>query len=258
MVCHATKYSTDKIDVGEINQVEKIINEINPDYIINCAAITQVDEIEKNPSPAYRVNADGAKNVATIAERKKIKNVYISTDSVFDGERGFYTENDKPNPINEYGKSKKLGEDLIKEISTNYVIIRTNFYGYSSEKKFLFNWILTNLKNNNSFPGFTDVIFNGLEVSDLSKMILELLHIDYSGILNIASDEIWSKHQFAVEIARNLGFNSDNIIKTTIKETKGLVAKRPLNTTLNHKLSEKLLSHKPRSLKEWLKTIPLE
>ena len=121
--------------------------------------------------------------------------MHVSSDAVFDGDKGMYEEYDEINPINIYAKSKAYGEKLISENLENYVIVRTNFYGFHDQGKFLFNWILSKLKNNEEFPAFNDVFFNPLEVTNLSKLIYQLSEKDFSGILHLSSDEIFSKFE---------------------------------------------------------------
>ena len=244
--------SINYVDVSNINSLEKIASKIKPNLIINCAGVTNVDEIEKNSSLAYAVNAYGAKNVAEIAHYKKIKLIHISTDSVFDGTKKLYSEDDEPNPINEYAKSKKMGEDLIKSISDNYVIARTNFYGYNKVEKFLFNWILNNLKEHKYFNGFTDVFFIPLQVDNLSSMIIELGSKDFTGIINLSSNTILSKYKFASLIANELGFEKNLIYKSSIKDS-SLIAKRPLNTSLSNLKAKKILTTSSIELVDWLK-----
>jgi len=119
--------STPIIDITNIHSIEKVVNQFRPDLIINCAALTNLDQIESNPERAYAINAHGTKNIAEVSRQNKIKMIHISTDSVFDGKKGMYSEDDIRNPINEYAKSKKMGEDLVKEKLDTYIIIRTNF-----------------------------------------------------------------------------------------------------------------------------------
>lgn len=239
------------IDVRNIESIENVIRKINPDIVFNCAAITKLDEIEKNSKNAFEVNAYGAENIAKIVSKYSKRLIHISTDSVFDGKKGNYLENDEGKPINEYGKSKKLGEQLVKDISNNCIIIRTNFYGNNKDGKFLFNWILQNLKQNKKFGGFTNVLFNPLEIENLSNSLLELSELDYTGVLHIGSDKIYSKYNFAKIIAEKLGYNTDLVIGKKIEEIE-LTAKRPKNTSLNNQLFKKLIKNKPENLEEWL------
>lgn len=239
------------IDITNVNSIEKVVNEFRPDLIINCAALTNIDQIESNPKRAYAINAHGAKNIAEISKQNKIKMIHISTDSIFDGIKGMYCENDIPNPINEYAKSKKMGEDFVKEILDMHIIIRTNFYGYNSEGKFLFNWILEKLKEKQQIIGFSDIIFNPLEIRNLADMIKELIYKDFNGILHLSSNEIFNKYEFIIEIAKMFNFDIELITKGSIKNA-NFTANRPLNTSLSNQLAKKILKIQPLSLKNWL------
>lgn len=247
----ASQKSDNIIDVRNIESVENVIKKINPDIVFNCAAITELDKIEINSKNAFAVNAYGAENIAKIVSKFSKRLIHISTDSVFDGKKGNYLENDVTKPINEYGKSKKLGEQLVKDISNDCIIVRTNFYGNNKEGKFLFNWILQNLKQNKKFDGFTNVFFNPLEIGNLSNSLLELSELDYTGVLHIGSDKIYSKYNFAKIIAEKLGYNRDLIIKRNLDEM-DLTAKRPKNTSLNNQLFKKLIKNQPENLEEGL------
>ncbi|MEN7982571.1 MAG: SDR family oxidoreductase, partial [Nanoarchaeota archaeon] len=125
-----------KIDLIDFENVEKIIKKINPLIIIHCAALTNVDYCEKNPKEAKEINCDSTKNLARIGKEIGAKFIYISTDSIFDGETGGYSENDIPNPINVYAKTKLEGEEEVRKINGNYIIIRTNIYGKNKIQKF--------------------------------------------------------------------------------------------------------------------------
>jgi len=241
-----------QIDVRNVDSIEKIVTKTNPDIIINCAALTNVDELESNPDAAYAVNAHGAKNTAIIAHKKKIKLIHISTDSVFDGEKGFYSEEDVPQPVNIYGKSKKLGEDLVRETIDNHLIVRTNFYGHNKDGKFLFDWILQNLRKEQPITAFHDVIFNPLEVRNLANIIIELMSKKIFGIIHIASNEIMNKYEFAANIANALNLRSDLINKGSVKDAH-FIAKRPLNTSLDNTKARRLLKTEFVRLQEWLK-----
>ncbi|MFZ0183902.1 MAG: SDR family oxidoreductase [Nitrosotalea sp.] len=239
------------LDICSIESIEKTVEKTQPDCIINCAALTNLDQIESSPTAAYAVNSQGAKNVAIVSLKKKIKLIHISTDSVFDGKKGMYDENDLPNPINEYAKSKKIGEDFIREIYGDAIMVRTNFYGNNQEGKFLFNWILKNLQQKKSITGFDDVIFNPLEIENLSAMIIELTNKDLGGLIHLSSDEIMSKYQFAKKIAHTMQLD-ENLIKMGKVEEANFIAKRPLNTSLSNKKARKILETRPVTLEEWL------
>ena len=243
-----------RVDVRKLESIENIVKKINPDIIINCAALTDLDSIEKESKNAYEVNAYGAGNISKIASKYSKRLIHISTDSVFDGKKGNYLESDKPNPINEYSKSKKLGEDFVKENSKDFVIVRTNFYGNNKERKFLFNWILENFKQNKKFGGFTNILFNPLEIENLSISLLELSELKYTGILHMGSDKIYSKYEFAKIICEKLGYNRNLLFKKEVNDEEW-IARRPHNTSLNNQLSKKIIKNKTYDLESWLEKI---
>lgn len=245
-----------QLDIRDMHAIEKIIQKLNPDYIVNCAVSTDIDNIEINPTLAYQVNSIGAQNIAKITAKNKIRFIHISTDSVFDGTKNNYSESDMPNPINEYAKSKKLGEDLIRDSNDFATVIRTNFYGYDKGNKFLFNWILNNLKRKKSFSAFSDVIFNPLEVNNLAYLIIEILTTDLSGIVHLSGDEILSKYQFAYKVANTLNYDTSLVLQRSIFDS-NLIAKRPLNTSLSNSFAKTKLRTKIIPLEEWLRKLPV-
>jgi len=117
-----------ELDITQPSQLDEIFSKEQYDFCINCAAYTNVEEAEKHPEKAFAVNAEGVKNLARACLDYKTTLVHISTDYVFDGEKEkAYTIADKPNPINEYGKSKLAGEKFIQQILPNHYIIRTSW-----------------------------------------------------------------------------------------------------------------------------------
>lgn len=257
--CFGSHFSTTNekmynIDIQSMESLNQCVEKFKPDIIINCAANVHIDFLENNPEIAYSINSQGAKNIAMLCEKRKIRLVHISTDGIFDGIRGMYTEEDIPNPINVYAQSKTLGEKFVMENTDNYVIIRTNFYGHNHEGKFLFNWILNTLKQKKELVGFDDIIFTSLEVSNLAKMISEISITDYSGIIHLSSNVPISKYQFALEIAKAFEFDTDLIKKGSIDDVK-FVAKRPKNTSLSNQKAKNIIKTPIIPLSDWLRNM---
>ncbi|MCK0161200.1 dTDP-4-dehydrorhamnose reductase [Allomuricauda sp. F6463D] len=120
--------TADKLDIAQPSQLVDVFEQGHYDFCINCAAYTNVEQAEKNPEKAFNINAEGVKNLAEACRAHKTVLIHISTDYVFDGEKKEpYTITDKPNPINEYGKSKLRGEQFIQEILPNHFIVRTSW-----------------------------------------------------------------------------------------------------------------------------------
>jgi len=240
-----------KLDITDVESVEKCVNQTNPDLIINCAANINLEFLEKNPQIGKSINAIGPRNLAKIASKNKIRLIHISTDSIFDGNNSMYTEEDIPNPINEYGKTKLLGEKYIQDSMKDYVILRTNFFGINDKGTGLLNWIIEKLSQKEEITGFDDVIFNPLEISNLSKIIVEISQSSFVGILHLSSNKLISKYEFIMKVADIFNFDKKLIKKGTLKDM-NFIALRPKNTTLNNKKAEKIIKTKIQTINESL------
>lgn len=239
------------LNITDPKMIDYCFEKIRPDIVVNCAGNTDIDLLEKNPQLAYSVNGHGVKNLAISSQKFNSRLVHVSTDGVFDGIIGNYSETDMPNPVNVYAKSKIIGEEETRQNCQNYVVIRTNFYGEHQNGKFLFSNILEKLRNGISITGFADVIFTPLEITNLSQLISDVALSNYTGILNLASDEPISKYEFCLQMAKTLGFNTGLVKKGSIDEM-NFIAKRPKNTSLINQKSKQIIRHDIISLADWL------
>jgi dTDP-4-dehydrorhamnose reductase len=238
------------IDIRDINDVEKKIKQVNPDYLINTASRNDIDFLEKHPQIAMKVNRDGASNVAKICREHNVRLVHISTDSVFDGSKGMYTENDIPNPINMYGRSKYEGELEVRNCAPDSVVIRTNFYGIDERGRYFFNWILDSIKMKNEIIGFDDVIFSPLDIDTLSKAIIEIMCTNYTGIVHLSSGQPMSKYQFIKKVVDFIGRHS--VLRRGSISAQQFIAQRPRDTSLNNDLAKSLFKIKIPDLNLWM------
>jgi len=239
------------IDFTQTHEVKSVVSKSMVDCIINCAAITNVDECERNPELARSVNATGPKLLAEICNSTGIRLIHVSTDSVFDGESGGYLEDSVPNPINVYARNKLEAERLISKSMKNYVIARTNLYGLNPNGKHLLNWILSCLVNDKEMVGFEDAIFNPLWVRDLAECLVELAsNCSYAGTLHCAGDETFSKYEFIKRIAWYLGYHNAKIKKGLSSDVTTTLAKRPNRTYLSNSKMKELLKTKIHILGE--------
>jgi dTDP-4-dehydrorhamnose reductase len=240
------------LDITNDNDLDVIIRE-KPEIIIHCAAIVNVDLCEKNPSLAQRINEKGSEKIAKISKEAGSYLVHISTDAVFDGKKGDYSEKDIPNPINLYGRTKLKAEELIQKNSEQYSIVRTNIYGWNHENKFsLAEWMLNKLENNEPLPAFRDIFFTPILVTDLAPCLLELKEKDFNGIIHIAGSEKCSKLEFAYNLAEV--FNLDkNLIKPISYKDLKFVANRPEDISLDCSIAKSLLDTKLPNIKSGLR-----
>ncbi len=240
------------LDITDTKSIKSAIEKIEPDSVINCAAMTSVDECETKADLARLVNAQGPKNLAEACRQAGARLVHISTDSVFDGRTGNYSEDSKPNPVNTYAKTKLEGEKLVAGEAGNFVIVRTNLYGLSPNGRHLLNWVLSSLSQKKEILGFDDISFNPLWVQDLAICIIELAASPYHGIVHCTGDEIFTKYEFIRRVASGLGYSSLLVKRGSSAQIK-LLAERPKNTTLSNALMHELLKTKIHTLDEVLR-----
>lgn len=194
-----------ELDITDVLSIKKTFDLVDFDYCINCAAYTDVEQAEKTPDIAFKVNAEGVKNLAFNCKKHKVYLIHISTDYVFDGEKKEpYTVVDIPNPINEYGKSKLLGEKYIQEIMDDYSIIRTSWL-YSEFGKNFYTSILNKAKAGEHLAVTDEQIGCPTNANNLAKYILTILssNVKPNGICHFTDGEILNWFEFAEKILAN-------------------------------------------------------
>lgn len=231
-----------QINMTDISPIDSVIQLLRPDWVIHCAAMTNVDWCEKKPDAAFQLHEATSMHIAQQCQRIGAGLVYISTDSVFDGETGNYLETDTPNPLNKYAASKLAGEFAVAECLESSLVVRTNIYGWNAQQKnSLAEWILQRLRSGLTVPGFYDVFFSPILVNDLAEIILQMMEKRLSGIYHVAASESCSKFEFARQVAGIFGFNMDLIQPVSVNDSM-LHAPRPKNTTLNTSKISKVLN----------------
>jgi dTDP-4-dehydrorhamnose reductase len=213
-----------QVDLSKRKDVRKVIEEFEPEIIINTAAITDVDLCEKERELAWQVNVNGVENLAYTAKLVGAKIIHLSTDYVFDGKNGPYTELDRPNPLSYYGRTKLASENILLTSGVNYTIIRTMvLYGIGINVKPNFAlWVYKNLKENKPIRVVDDQIGNPTLVDDLAFAILKIIELDKSGLYHIAGNDIVSRYDFAVTLADVFQFD-----KKLITSVKSSIFKQP-------------------------------
>jgi len=232
---------TIEMDITKGNEAYEIIKELEPNVLIHCAGETRVDYCEDHPEEAFQLNVKGTENLVRAVSHFKAKFVYISTDSVFDGLQGMYTEEGFPNPLNVYGKTKLAGEHVVRKLAKDHLIARTNIFGWNpGPKPSLAEWVLRCLEKGQIVPGFSDIYFSPILTTDLAEILAEMIISDLGGLYHIASSERCSKFDFARMISRVFEKN-DALVERAFSEGAGLKAPRPKDASLNvRKVTEAL------------------
>lgn len=227
--------------------IPQLLDENQPDWMIHCAAMANVDECEKNPDLAYLTNAELPGEIARQVAPRGISLIYISTDAVFDGVKGDYSEEDEPKPLSTYAKTKLIGERGVADAYPEAIIARVNLFGWSlTGKRSLAEFFFYNLSDGNPVKGFTDVFFCPLLVNDLAGVLIEMLEKGLSGLYHVVSSDCMSKYDFGATIAEKFGLDAGLIAPVSMAEG-GLAAARSPNLTLkSDKLAKALGSPLPR------------
>lgn len=243
-----------KIDITAEGEVSRILSEFKPDAVIHAAAETNVDKCETDKKHAWKVNVEGTKNIATACNKIGAKLVYISTDYVFDGKKGSYTEEDKPNPINYYGLTKLEGEKHVTKICKNHVIARSSvLYGWHPRKQNFATWIINSLTQGKQVS-IVDDHYNSPTLTDnLANAMLELAGSDKVGVLHVAGSTRIDRFNFALEIAKTFGLDPALIKPIKMSELKTWVAERPRDSSLCVDKAQKELKTPLWSISESLK-----
>ncbi len=214
--CYGTQLSKENADLIEIdltnkNKLKQLIEKINPEIVIHCLStrkeqgLDKINFCEKYPEEAYKINSETVKN---LAETFKGKIILFSTAAVFLGKKGNYNYNDKPNPINVYGKSKLEGEkELMKH--KNYLLVRTGTL-YKDKTGFLYN----SLNAGQETECFLDIYDSPIDITSVPRILEKLIKINAKGIYHFAGEKL-SKFQFAIKIANNNNFDK-NLIKPVV------------------------------------------
>ena len=211
--------------------LKQYIHWVKPDVIVNCAALANIDYCEENPDEAKLLNIDLVKKTVNAIKGKNIKFIHFSTDNVFDGTKGGYTENDAINPVNVYGHTKYAGElEALK--NDGAIVARTNIFGWNIQEKFsLAEWCISELSEKRIINGFTDVYFSSIYTFDLADILHDALKKNIKGVYHMASSSSMSKYEFLVKVAELFKLDA-RLIKPALVEDFPFKAKRPRNLSL--------------------------
>lgn len=213
--------------------IPQLIRDSRPDGVIHCAALTNVDACEKSPALAYAVNADVTRDLAR-AVPADAWFLYLSTDGIFRGDHPLAKETDPPCPKTVYGRSKLQGEWEVQLHARAPLIVRTNFYGWSSGRKQTFaEWLYQALVSRRPITLFQDFFFSPLYVVHLAQCIEALIEGGHRGVFHIGGKERVSKSDFGLLMAQLADILPDQIRLGSLEEA-ALLAQRPRDMSLDN------------------------
>jgi len=233
-------------DIADLDFIKGRALKHRPDVIINTASFVRVDDCEDQRELAFRVNALGAKNAALAAQEIGAKLVHISTDYVFGGGAVLrntpYLEDDQPSPCNVYGASKQEGDDHVRSICNNHVIVRASaLFGTAGAMGKGGNFVETMIKLAAERPELrvvNDQVFSPTYTHDLALKIAQIIETEFNGIIHVTNAGACSWHEFTVEILRQAGLKTPVVPITSDQFPQK--AKRPRYSVLGHGVLQRL------------------
>ena len=241
-----------RLDVVDDGRFADVVREHQPDAVVNCAAMTDVDECERNPERASRVNATAPGELARIAASVDAAFVHVSTDYVFSGDADRpYRESDVTAPRQTYGRSKLAGERAIREVHGSPLIVRPSFlYGRHGATGALVGfpaWVRDRLANGETVPLFTDQHVTPSRAGQAAETIADLLVADATGTYHVASRSCVTPYEFGDEVRARVGADRDSLAASTRSSTNG-AADRPRSTCLDVRAVEEALGRQQPTL----------
>ena len=216
----------------EPGAVDRILDRTQPDWVIHCAALASLEACENDPELAWELNTTLPRNLAEQCRNGGARLLHVSTDAVFDGQIGGYSEVDQPNPQGTYAQTKYQAELVVAEVNPDAIIVRVNLFGWSLYgKRSLAEFFFNNLSSGKQVMGFTDILFCPLLVNDIAHIFIEMLESGLSGLYHVLSSDSMSKYEFGLAIARRFGFNEALIEPRSVLDA-NLKAVRSPNLTL--------------------------
>ncbi|WP_347157720.1 SDR family oxidoreductase [Pontibacter chitinilyticus] len=237
------------MDVTSPAQVEAVVSQFRPTHIIHTAAMTNVDECETNHAEALKLNRDAVQYLVEVCERYHVHLIHVSTDFIFDGEDGPYTEEAEANPVNFYGQTKRLAEELVKNATCKWTILRTvlvygvvHDYGRSN----IVLWVRDSLQAGKVIKVVTDQFRTPTLAEDLAMGCWLAAEHNAEGIFNISGSEMLTPYDMALQVADFFALDKALIDKanaTTFTQT----AKRPARTGFDISKAVQELGYRPHT-----------
>lgn len=250
-----------QLDVTTPDAVETLLSDYDPDVVVNCAAVSDVTECDEDRNRAWAVNARAVRSLAKQCRSVGARLIQLSTDFVFDGKRGPYEEDARPDPVNYYGRTKLAGENALREFDfLDWAVVRTVLlYGTAKDlsRSNVVLWMIDRLSEGKPLRVVDDQWRTPTYVRDLADGIVRLIDRDRTGIYHMSGREMVTIHELARTVADVLGFDPSPIEPVSSDYFEDTVD-RPPKTGFIILKGETELGYDPRPLREGLQTVGKE
>ena len=251
---HDLNFQWLSMDLTDPFSLHDVFENIKPDVVVHAGAMSKPDECELDQMKAYLVNVEGTVQLLINSEELRSFFIFLSTDFVFDGERGMYSEEDVPRPVNYYGRTKLEAEEAVKEYEHAWAIVRTvlvygkNHSGHNNILKI----VKEKLEKGEEYNVVDDQVRTPTYVGDLAKGIVSIIDKKATGVFHLSGKDILTPYQMAIKTADHLKLDG-SVIKKVTAASFSQPAKRPLKTGFIIDKARNELGYEPISFEEGLK-----
>lgn len=231
-----------RLDVTDWVRLEDLVLKTRPSVVVHAAAYTDVDGCERDRGWAWRVNVGATRSIVRVARVVNAHLVYVSTDYVFDGGKGLYREDDVPAPVNYYGLTKLVAEELVRSSDLLYTIVRPSaIYGVGGSKKSFAEYVAERLSRGERVRALVDQYVSPTYAGLLAEALAEIVEVKPLGVLHVAGPRM-SRYEFAVRLAEELGLPGELVEEARMEEFSGRwLARRPRDSSLDTSRARSIL-----------------
>lgn len=242
------------LDFTDPYAVHDAFEKYKPSIVVHAGAMSKPDECELNQWQSYLVNVEGTLHLLMNAAERKSFFVFVSTDFVFDGEKGMYSETDEPNPVNFYGKTKLEAEDAVREYEHGWAIVRTVLvYGKPiSGRSNIITIVKEKLEKGEEYRVVDDQVRTPTYVGDLAGGIITIIQQKAGGVWHLSGKDVMTPYQMALQTAQESGLDASLIRRVTAADF-SQPAKRPPKTGFVIDKARRELGYEPISFAEGLR-----
>lgn len=239
------------LDIEEKEEVDQVFDEYQPDIVIHGAAMTQVDDCELNQEACYRANVTATENLIQASERHNSHFIFVSTDFIFSGDKGPLDELEKPSPVNYYGETKLIGEQILQKSKLNWAIARTVLvYGIAHDmsRSNIILWVKKSLEMGKQLNVVDDQFRTPTLAEDLAAGCILIAKQKAEGIYNISGEDFLTPYEMAMMTAEYFGLDQSLITRSDSK-TFTQPAKRPPKTGFIVEKAKRELGFQPKTFR---------
>ena len=239
---------------NDLNKLEDLLTNEKPDILVNTMGYSNIDFCESNKNDTDMLHVEITEKISNICENLEIKQIFLSSDFIFDGEKGNYSETDLPNPVNYYGLSKLKAEQIILKNPINTIIRTSVIYDWDYRARF-FNYVVKNLQKKQSITATTDAYHSITFLDNLVKSILKVIKLNRNGIFHIVDSACVNRFEFAKIIAKIFQLDESLIKTISVRDIPSFVANRPKNICLNNSKAKKELGLNFNTIEEGVRKV---